>query len=70
MQRLLRSLKPKLDLDPPQQPLRRLCFHFIRHSLFEKTVLVAIMLNTLVMTLEHYGQTDMYGWACVMDGLH
>ncbi len=61
MQKLLRSIKPKLKAERPEsQPLAYI-FDVTVHPKFDVVIMGCIILNTLTMTFEHYEQTDEYG---------
>ena len=58
MQRLLRSIKPSLRFEEPDNRLRLLCFRCVTHAWFDMGIMGCILVNTLTMTFEHYDQTD------------
>ncbi len=57
MQRLLNSIKPKLNLEIPEEWIRQQFFKLVVHPKFDLVIMMAICLNTFTMTLEHYDQT-------------
>jgi hypothetical protein len=60
MQRFLSTIRPKVKQVVPDMGVRRWCYNVVRHRYFEEIVLMAILVNTFVMMLEHYGQSSTY----------
>jgi len=56
--RLVGRLGLKRSLTPPKQPWRMTVFTIVMHPFFEPLILGCIILNTLTMTLEHYGAPE------------
>ena len=60
MQRLLRSIKPKLKTDRPESCVRAAVYDTTIHPYFDITIMCCIMVNTLTMAMEHYEQSEEY----------
>ena len=60
MQRLLNSIKPKVQKVKPENIFRRFFFEIVNHPKFDIVIMICIMLNTLTMMMEHYHQTSEY----------
>jgi hypothetical protein len=63
LNRLLEAIKPKLYEEEPYARWRAVVFHRVKHHLFDKAIMVVILLNTLSMAMEHNNQTQGYGQA-------
>ena len=58
LNRLLEAIKPKLYEESPTARWRAFVFQRVKHVKFDQTIMVVILLNTLFMALEHYGQSQ------------
>jgi len=56
--RACRSIKPKVQKFEPSDRIRKLVFRVVIHAKFDLVIMIAIMLNTFTMTLEHYNMSD------------
>jgi voltage-dependent calcium channel L type alpha-1D len=54
------KLRPQKQLVEPTDRLGRLCFALATHSKFEHVVMACIVLNTVTMGMQYYGQSDQY----------
>ena len=64
MQRLLQVIRPLRYLSEPDNPARLAAFRLASHPYFDAGILVCILLNTLIMMLEHDRQSERYKLAC------
>jgi hypothetical protein len=59
LQRLLESIKPALYLEEPASRWRAALFRAVKDRRFEPAVVAAILGNTLVLAMEHHGQSKL-----------
>lgn len=64
MQRLLNSIKLTVHHDRPNNKLRGAVFDLVSAPAFDLFIMGAILVNTLVMTLEHWRMSE--GWVDFM----
>ncbi|CAM9345432.1 unnamed protein product, partial [Laminaria digitata] len=57
---ILRRLRPLKRLKPPGHPLGDWCFRLAQQGWFDVAVMACIILNTIVMAMEYFGQSDIY----------
>ena len=60
MQRVLQAIRPRLYLETPSNPVRRVMFQCVKHPAFEIVIMVCIGVNTFCMMLEHDEQSATY----------
>ena len=60
MQRVLQAIRPRLYIEEPYNPLRRWLFRVVKHRRFDHGIMACIVVNTLLMTLEHDRQSQEY----------
>jgi hypothetical protein len=58
LQRLLAAIQPNPYVQEPPDAWRVPVFRWVKHPAFEVTVVGTIVVNTLFMALEHYGQSS------------
>lgn len=59
-QLIMRRLRPMRRLQPPTDPVGAWCFQLVHRAWFDPTVMVLIVLNTVVMAMEYFGQSSTY----------
>ncbi len=59
-QQLAIQFKPERKLTPPGTYVGELCFRLVMHSKFDTFIMCAITINTLVMAMTFFGQSDAY----------
>lgn len=59
-QLILRRLRPLKRGKPPGHPLGDWCFRLAQQGWFDVAVMACIILNTIVMAMEYFGQSDIY----------
>lgn len=59
-QLIMARLRPLKRLKPPRNRLGKWCFMLSRHKWFELVVMVCILLNTIVMAMQYFGQGETY----------
>ena len=52
------------QLQEPQNSLRKVFFRIVTHAWFERAVIVLILVNIVLLSLDHYGQSDT--WTTVL----
>ena len=57
-QEMLLKIEPERQAEAPSNRARRACHHLVMDPRFEKGVMMCIFLNTAVMAMEHFGQSD------------
>eukprot|EP00903_Cladosiphon_okamuranus_P009702 g9229.t2 len=67
-QLLMRRVKPAQLQQAPTDPVGAWCFRLVRRTWFDPTVMVLIVLNTVVMAMEYFGQSSTY--TSVLEGLN
>ena len=60
MQRVLQAIRPKLYIEEPKNLLRRYVFRIVMHPTVDNAITGCIIFNTIVMALEHDGQSAVY----------
>ena len=60
MQRVLQAIRPKLYIEEPKNLLRRYVFRIVMHPTVDNAITGCIIFNTIVMALEHDGQSEVY----------
>ena len=65
-QQIMRRLRPLKREKPPGDPVGDWCFHVANRGWFEVGVMACIILNTIVMAMEYFGQSDIYSKYDVM----
>lgn len=59
-QLIMRRLRPlKLD-KPPGNPIGDWCFCLAQRGWFDVVIMACIILNTIIMAMEYFGQSDVY----------
>ncbi|KAE9315095.1 hypothetical protein PR003_g19081 [Phytophthora rubi] len=58
-QKAAAQVGPQLILKPFPDPVRRKIFHFVRRKRFEWFIMICIIINTLLMAAQHYGQATL-----------
>ncbi|KAG6604562.1 Voltage-gated Ion Channel (VIC) Superfamily [Phytophthora cinnamomi] len=56
-QKAAAQVGPQLILKPFPDPIRRKIFYFVRRKRFEWFIMICIIVNTLLMAAQHYGQS-------------
>jgi voltage-dependent calcium channel L type alpha-1D len=56
-QKAAAQVGPQLILKPFKDPVRRAMFFFVRHPRFEWFIMACIIVNTLLMAAQHFGQS-------------
>ena len=59
-QLIMRRLKPTRRRNPPADPVGTWCFRLVYRAWFDPMVMVLIVLNTVVMAMEYFGQSSTY----------
>ncbi|CAM9974789.1 unnamed protein product, partial [Ectocarpus fasciculatus] len=59
-QLIMRRLRPMKRPQPPPDRLGLLCFRLINLPWFDPAVMVCIVLNTVVLAMDYFGQSDLY----------
>eukprot|EP00947_MAST-08B_sp_MAST-8B-sp1_P003925 g3925.t1 len=59
-QDLMTSIRPMIRMDPPKNRCRRWTYLLTHHDSFEITIMVFILLNTIIMAMTYFGQSDDY----------
>ncbi|CAM9376430.1 unnamed protein product, partial [Discosporangium mesarthrocarpum] len=59
-QQMTHRLKPLKRMVPPANPVGVLCYRMMQHRWFEGTVMMCIILNTVIMAMQYFGQGDIY----------
>lgn len=59
-QLIMRRLKPTRRRQSPADPVGAWCFRLVHRTWFDPTVMVLIVLNTVVMAMEYFGQSSTY----------
>lgn len=59
-QHMTQRLKPLKRVTLPGNPLGDACFRLANHPWFDPSVMVCIVLNTLVMAMQYFGQGYVY----------
>lgn len=57
---VMRRLKPTRRHQPPVDPVGAWCFRLVRKTWFDPAVMVLIVLNTVVMAMDYFGQSSTY----------
>ena len=57
-QEVLLKIEPERQAEAPSNRARRACHHVVMDPRVEKGVMMCIFLNTAVMAMEHFGQSD------------
>ena len=65
MQRVLQAIRPQVYLEEPDHWFRRIVFRTVRHSWFNPAITLAIVVNTVIMCMNHDQQTPEYAWVAV-----
>ncbi|CAN0138125.1 unnamed protein product [Ectocarpus sp. 12 AP-2014] len=67
-QLIMRRLRPMKRRQPPPDRLGSLCFRLINFPWFDPAVMVCIVLNTVVLAMDYFGQSNLY--TRVLEVLH
>eukprot|EP00752_Nemacystus_decipiens_P001936 g1865.t1 len=67
-QLIMHRLKPTRRRHSPTEPVGAWCFRLVHRPWFDPTVMVLIVLNTVVMAMEYFGQSTTY--TRVLEGLN
>ncbi|CAB1112699.1 unnamed protein product [Ectocarpus sp. CCAP 1310/34] len=59
-QLIMRRLRPMKRIQPPPDRLGSLCFRLINFPWFDSAVMVCIVLNTVVLAMKYFGQSNLY----------
>lgn len=59
-QLIMRRLRPTKRPQPPPHRLGNLCFRLINFPWFDPAVMVCIVLNTVVLAMDYFGQSSLY----------
>lgn len=59
-QLIMHNLKPLKRVVPPAGVVGAWCFRLAHHMWFDAMVMVCILLNTIVMAMQYFGQGDIY----------
>jgi hypothetical protein len=55
------NLKPLRKNKPPTYKFRRLCFEMAQSTSLEMIIMACILMNTLIMALNYFGEEDLFG---------
>lgn len=61
MQEAMQHLRPRQKYREPRSRVRGFLFRVTQHEAFEGTIVTCILLNTVSMSLEHFGQAHQFG---------
>lgn len=59
-QLIMRRLRPLKRETPPGHPIGDWCFRLAQRGWFDAVVMACIVLNTIIMAMEYFGQSDIY----------
>lgn len=59
-QLIMRRLRPLKRDKPPGDPIGDWCFHLAQRGWFDVVIMTCIVLNTIIMAMEYFGQSDVY----------
>eukprot|EP00808_Paulinella_micropora_P023985 g29760.t1 len=59
---LLAQCKPKADPKPPKRWIQKPFYRLVMHDLFDKTIMLLIVLNSCFMMMQHYNQSPTWDY--------
>lgn len=60
-QEIVRRIKPQLKHTRPSSLLAGICYDICRHQLFDTFIMTSIVANTIILSMQYFGQPTLYG---------
>ena len=64
LQRVLQAVRPRLYASKPEDPVRGAAYAVVTHKYTDSGIMGCIIVNTLLMAMEHQGQSATYVLSC------